>query len=85
MSRAERLSTLQKLEAEKWRLAQAMDDAKDLRASHLVLMQLNNVMMDIYYEEMRLSGKSKAKAKKELFRVLEESGFQYKEEVKAIA
>ena len=79
------MSKLAKLEAKKWRLAQAMDDATDLHSFYLVMMQLNNVMMDIYYEEMRLSGKTRTQAKKELLRVLEKSGFQYKDQIKAMA
>jgi hypothetical protein len=85
MAKQERKSKLEKLEAEKWRLAEAMDNAADIRSSYLCMMQLNNVGMEIYYEEMRLSGISRAKAKKELFRTLEASGFKYKDEIKAIA
>jgi hypothetical protein len=79
------MSKLEKLQAEKWRLAEAMDKAKDIRSSYFYMMQLNEVAMKIYYEEMRLAGHTRAQAKKELLRVLDETGFQYKEEVKAIA
>jgi hypothetical protein len=79
------MSKLDKLEAEKWRLAQAMDDAKDLQTSFVVMMHLNQVMMSIYYEEMRLSGKTKAQAKKELLTTLEGTDMRYKEQIKAIA
>ena len=85
MRRAERRSKLEKLESEKWRLAQAMDDAETVHESFLVMMQLNEVLMAVYYEEMRLAGKTKSLAKKELFKVLEESGFKYSKEVRAIA
>jgi hypothetical protein len=85
MKTKERKNKLEKLVAEKWRLAQAMDDAETVHESFLVMMQLNEVSMAVYYEEMRLAGKTKAQAKKELFEVLEKSGFKYAREVKAIA
>ncbi len=85
MKRAESKAKLETLEAEKWRLAQAMDNAESVSESMFVLMRLNDVSMDIYYEKMRLNGKTKSQAKKELFRVLEESGFKYAKEVRAIA
>lgn len=85
MTSKERASKLEKLEAQKWVLAQAMDDAEGVTASMFAMMALNDNAMQIYYEEMRLAGKSKAQAKKELFKILESSGFKYAAEVRAIA
>lgn len=85
MSKKERLTKLEKLTAEQWRLAEAMDKAESVFQKGMIMIQLNNVTMDIYYEEMRLDGKTKAQAKKELFELLEKSGFKYAEQIKAIA
>jgi hypothetical protein len=76
---------LKQLEAEKWELAEAMDKAPNAFTTGIIMMKLNDVLMQIYYEQMRLDGYTHKQAKKELWRVLEESGFKYAEEVKAIA
>ena len=78
------MSELEKLEAKKWELAKAMDQAPNISAMYLTMMKLNDVMLEIYYLEMKANGLNRKKAKQELYRVLETSGFEMKEQMKGM-
>ena len=78
------IEQLEKLEAQKWELAKALDEAPTISAMGLIMMKLNDVMLDIYYLEMRAKGIGRKKAKQELYRVLESSGFEMKEQMKGL-
>jgi hypothetical protein len=68
------VSKLEKLKAKRWKLAEAMDSAQSVAEMSVVMMQLQEVVMKIYYLESEAEGLTKKQAKKKMQNIMNQHG-----------